>query len=53
MQALTGHGMIIFFGSSKIVGRLDRVLRDQAWIDTHADTFYEYHSYATTSTCCC
>ena len=34
-------------GSSRIIGRLDRVLCNQAWIDTLADSYYEYQSYAT------
>ena len=34
-------------GSGRIVGSFDRVLCNHLWIDTLANSFYEYHNHAT------
>ena len=34
-------------GPGRIIGRLDRVLCNDNWIDSLADSYYEYHSFAT------
>jgi len=34
-------------GNTGIIGRLDRILVNQAWIDVLPDSFYEYQSLAT------